>query len=88
MGAGGGGSVREAAEAVVVVAVVVVVVVVSLGFPLPNKIAVVAAPTAAEAPATTARVNFDIAGGGGGIQSTIRTAADSEFLCLLSLIVA
>lgn len=65
IGAGGGGIVRVApGVATVVVVVAIVVAGDSFLLPRPNRAAVVAAPTAAEAPATTAMVNLDIAGDG------------------------
>lgn len=69
MGAGGGGVVRvEPGDATVAVVVAMVAAGDSFLLVAPNRAAVVAAPTAAEAPATTAMVNFDMAGDGGGIQ--------------------
>lgn len=68
IGAGGEGVVRVApGVATVVVVVAIVVAGDSFLLPRPNRAAVVAAPTAAEAPATTAMVNLDMAGEGGGI---------------------
>ena len=50
----------------------VMVGVCSLDLPMPNRAAVVAAPTAAEALATIAIVTFDMAAGGSGIQGQRR----------------
>ena len=68
--------VRVALGIVVVVGVVVVVAsfgVCLLDPPNPYIAAVVAAPTAADAPATMASVNFDMLLAGDGIQSLVRT---------------
>lgn len=59
----GGGGVDLVGNGVVAVMVGVC----SLGLPMPNRAAVVAAPTAAEAPATMAIVTLDMAADGGGI---------------------
>lgn len=48
-------------------ALAVMVDVCSFDLPMPNSAAVVAAPTAAEAPATMAMVTFDMFADGGGI---------------------
>lgn len=67
-GAGGGGVVRVALGFETVVVVVAMVVAGdSFLLPIPYRATVVAAPTAAEAPATTAMVNLDMAGDGDGI---------------------
>jgi hypothetical protein len=58
IGSGGGGAAREGAVALVVV---VVVVTVSSRLERPYAAAVVAAPMAADVPATRARVNLDMA---------------------------
>ena len=67
MGTGGGGVVRVASVDTVVV-VVAIVCVSWLLLPLrPQSAAVVAAPAAADAPATMARVNLDMLRAAGGI---------------------
>lgn len=62
MGTGGGGIVRVGSIGAVVTVEETGMVLVSRPLlpPMPNRAAVVAAPTAADAPATMARVNFDI----------------------------
>ena len=73
------GSEEEGVETVV--EVVAMVAVDSFLFPMPKRAAVVAAPTAAEAPAITAMVSFDMTGEGGGIQ---RRGADAWWAPLIS----
>lgn len=74
-GRGAGGVVRVPGGATVVVVAAIVWPGCSFLLPMPNRAAVVAAPTAAEAPATTAMVNLDMATGVAGIQAGIESLA-------------
>lgn len=74
IGTGGGGVVRDASGGIVIVAVGIVCISRPRRPPIPKSAAVVAAPTAADAPATIASVNFDMAFAGGGVQAQAGSA--------------